>query len=66
MKQIKTIIERRDQSKAFDLKVNRAISDGWQLFHLGVSDGLANASASLVFYPTLVAVLEKEVPDVVD
>lgn len=59
MKQIKTIITRRDREEAFDLAVNAAIAKGWTLVRRYVDPGLNGGS--LVFYPVLIAELEREV-----
>lgn len=63
MKQIKTIDERRDRPAEFDRRVNQAISEGWKLIRRYVNNGLADVSASIIFYPVFVAELEREVPD---
>lgn len=63
MKRIRTIIKRRDCVEDFDLAVNKALAAGWSLVRRYIDDGLADASASTVFYPVLVAELEREVPD---
>lgn len=57
MKQIKTIIERWDRPENFDLRVNRALSEGWRLAHRGVIKGV---DGRLSLWPHLIAELEKE------
>lgn len=63
MRQIKTIIKRRDYVDDFDDAVNLAIADGWTLVRRYVDPGFGVTTAGLVFYPALVAELEREVPD---
>lgn len=61
MKQIKTIIVRRDYVEDFDRKVNLAISEGWTLVRRYIDPGLAAGPGSTwVFYPVLVAELERD------
>ena len=62
MKQIKTIVERRDFPEVFDSKVNKALSNGWVLIRRYISNGkTAGVGESRVFYPILVAEMEKEI-----
>lgn len=63
MKQIKTIMRRRDREADFDLAVNKALAAGWSLVRRYVDAGLADTSESIVFYTVFVAELEREVPD---
>ena len=63
MKQIKTITKRRDYVADFDNAVNSAIAKGWTLVRRYVDPGFTGVGASIVFYPVLVAELEREVPD---
>lgn len=60
MKQIKTIIKRRDYATDFDAAVNRAIREGWTLVRRYVDRGLSTSLTE--FYPVLIAELEREVP----
>ena len=63
IKQIKTIIKRRDYTDAFDNEVNNALSEGWVLVRRYISNGRTSASGeSTVFYPIIVAELERMVP----
>lgn len=58
MKQIKTIVNRRDFPEAFDEAVNSAISEGWTLVRRYVDRGWSTSVRE--FYPVLVAELERE------
>lgn len=62
MKQIKTIMKRRDYAEKFDAAVNEAISKGWTLVRRYIDPGVV--CSDWTFYPVLVAELEREVlPD---
>lgn len=63
MKQIKTIIKRRDYADTFDQAVNLAIAEGWTLVRRYIDQGSVAAGASVIFQPVFVAELEREVPD---
>lgn len=61
MKQIKTIIKRRDYPGEFDSAVNEVLAQGWTLIKRYISNGrMAGAVEPRTFYPVLVAELEKE------
>ena len=63
MKQIKTIIKRRDYEEAFDAAVNEALANGWELKRRYIDNGrTSGATEPRTFYPVLVAELEREVP----
>lgn len=59
MKQIKTIIMRRDYAEGFDAAVNQALWEGWTLVRRYIDPGFYGATAITVFYPALVAELER-------
>ena len=62
MKQIKTVIKRRDYPEAFDNEVNAALAQGWHLVRRYISNGRTTGNAEpRTFYPVLVAELEKEI-----
>lgn len=62
VKQIKTIVERRDHSEKFDREVNSALSAGWILIRRYLNSGRTTGiNEPLTFYPVLVAEMEKEV-----
>lgn len=63
MKEIKTITKRRDHVGDFDKDVNRALADGWKLVRRYVDPGFDTTGGTWIFYPSLVAELEREVPD---
>lgn len=61
MKQIKTIIKRRDFYADFDKDVNMALSQGWVLVRRYISNGRTSGPTEpTTFYPVLVAELERE------
>lgn len=59
MKQIKTIKNRLDNAEDFDLKVNMAIADGWELKKRKVLKPAAQSEEKYT-YIMLYAELEKE------
>lgn len=61
MKQIKTIINRRDAMDIFDTEVNQALLEGWMLLHRYIDQGFCEEGSRFVFYPVLVAELEREI-----
>ncbi len=64
MKQIKTILKRRDYAIEFDDAVNAELSAGWTLVRRYINNArTAGPNEPTTFYPVLVAELEKEVPD---
>lgn len=63
MKQIKTVIARRDYEAQFDEKVNKALADGWKLVKRFLAPSEAHSSLTMQYHPIWVAYLEKEVPD---
>lgn len=60
MKQIKTIVVRRGKTEEFDKEVNQALAQGWGLVRRYTDPGFAATESNMVFYPALVAELEKE------
>lgn len=61
MKQIKTIIKRRDYPEQFDREVNEALAQGWTLVRRYISNGRTSGNAEpRTFYPVIIAELEKE------
>ena len=59
MKQIKTIRSRLDNAKDFDLEVNMAIADGWELKKRRILRPVAQSEERYT-YTILYAELEKE------
>lgn len=60
MKQIKTIIKRRDLPADFDRDVNNALREGWVLVRRYIDNGrTAGVNEPTTFYPVLVAEMEK-------
>lgn len=63
MKEIKTITKRRDHTGGFDCEVNLALANGWKLVRRYIDRGFATAGGTWIFYPVLVAELEREVSE---